>query len=139
MWTTEHTITIDASRESIWKVWTDVENWPSWDKGVEWCRLDGNFTKDATYTLKPVDGPEVKSRITDCQYLSRFADVSSLPLAKMEFEHEMLEVPGGVKITHRIRISGLTSFLFARVIGEKNAIGLPESMEKLARRAKELS
>ena len=35
MWTTEHTIVTDASKESVWKVWADVENWSKWDKGVE--------------------------------------------------------------------------------------------------------
>jgi len=35
MWTTEHTIVTDASKESVWNIWADVNNWPMWDKGLE--------------------------------------------------------------------------------------------------------
>ena len=61
MWTTEHTIVTDASKESVWNVWADVENWSKWDKGVEWCRIEGEFKAGTKYTLKPVGGPEAKA------------------------------------------------------------------------------
>lgn len=139
MWTTEHSLVTTVSKEAIWKVWADVENWPTWDKEVEWCKLNGKFEAGTRYTLKPVGGPEVKAIIEKCQRLVEFVDISSLPLAKMTFAHEMADVAGGVKVTHRVTISGPLSFLFAQVIGKKTAQELPEAMNQLVMRAKELN
>jgi hypothetical protein len=139
MWTTEYTIITDASREAVWKTWSDVVNWPRWDQGIEWCQIEGAFATGTHYTLKPVGGPVAKAIITDCQPLKRFADVTKLPLAKMEFIHELKDEKDGLHVTHRVTISGPLSFLFAQVIGKDTARDLPETMGRLIQQAKELS
>ena len=136
MWSNQHTLETDASKQAIWRVWHDVANWPQWDEAVQWCQLDGEFKTGATYTLKPVDGPAVKATITACEPNRRFTDVSSLPLAKLEFVHELADVAGKVQVTHRVNISGPLSFLWARVIGAKTVAGLPHAMSKLVQQAK---
>jgi len=137
MWTTEYTVITDASKESIWKIWADVNHWNQWDKGLEWCRLDGEFNIGTTYVLKPVGGGEVQSVITECQPMKRFVDVTQLPLAKMEFIHELVEEQDGVHMTHRVKISGLLSFFFANVIGKDTEKSLPDTMSNLIQLAKE--
>jgi hypothetical protein len=136
MWSNQHTIETDASKQAIWRIWHDVANWPSWDEAVQWCKLDGEFKSGATYTLKTVDGPAVKAVIQECEPYRCFTDVSSLPLAKMEFVHEMVDIAEGVQLTHRVNISGPLSFLWARVIGAKTAAGLPHAMSKLVQQAR---
>lgn len=136
MWTAEYTLITDASREAIWKTWADVENWPTWDKGVEWCRMSGAFQTGTSYTLKPVGGGAVQARITACEPLTRFADVSDLPLARLEFVHELHERPDGVHLTHRINITGPLTFLFAQVIGKSTAKEFPTTLANLVRVAK---
>lgn len=136
MWTAEHTIVTDASKESVWKAWADVENWKKWDEGVEWCRMDGAFQTGTTYTLKPKGGPEAKAIITDCQPLRSFADITSLPLAKMEFAHELKEEQDGLHVTHRITITGLLGFLFVQVIGKDTVRDFPKTIASLIRVAK---
>ncbi|MBP7999708.1 MAG: SRPBCC family protein [Chloroflexi bacterium] len=139
MWTAEYTIITDASREAIWETWADVENWPKWDKGVEWCRMSGEFKTGNTYTLKPFGAGEVQAIITDCQPLKRFADVSTLPFAKLEFVHELHEHPDGLHVTHRINISGVLSFLFAQVIGKSTQKEFPTTLNNLVQCAKGLT
>ena len=138
MWTTEYTLVTNASAESVWNTWADVENWPKWDKGLEWCRLDGEFKAGTTYTLKPQGGPEAKAVITDCQPLKRFADSTALPLAKMDFVHELHAEQDGLHVTQRVTISGALGFFFAQVIGKDTARDLPETLGNLVRVAKEL-
>ena len=138
MWTTEYTLVTNASAESVWNTWADVENWPKWDKGLEWCRLDGEFKAGTTYTLKPQGGPEAKAVITDCQPLKRFADSTALPLAKMDFVHELKQEQDGLHITQRVTISGPLGFFFAQVIGKDTARDMPETLGNLVRVAKEL-
>jgi len=137
MWTTEHTIVTDASKESVWNIWADVNNWPMWDKGLEWRRLDGDFKTGTSYALKPVGGSEVQSIITDCVSMKRFTDVTKLSLAKMEFIHELTEAQDGLHVTHRLTISGPLSFFFAQVIGKDTARDLPETIGNIVRLAKE--
>lgn len=136
MWSHQHTIETDASKQAIWKVWHDVANWPSWDEAVQWCKLDGEFKTGATYTLKPIHGPAVTAVITACEPYQRFTDVSTLPFAKLEFVHEVVDSCGGVQLTHRVNISGPLSFFWARVIGAKTVAGLPHAMSKLVQQAK---
>lgn len=138
MWTAEHTVVTNATKESVWKVWADIENWPKWDKGVEWCRIEGEFKAGTRYTLKPVGGPEAKALMLYCQPLKGFTDVTNLPLAKMEFAHELSEEKDGLHVTHRVTISGPLSFLFAQVIGKDTARDLPETMGRLISLAKEV-
>ncbi len=81
--------------------------------------------------------PKQKPVIVDCQPLNRFVDVTNLPLAKMEFAHELKEKKDGLHVTHRVTISGPLSFLFAQVIGKDTARDLPETMGRLVNLAKE--
>ena len=138
MWSAEYTIVTDASKEAVWKVWADVENWKQWDESVEWCRLEGEFKTGASHILKPNNGPEVKSTIMDCEPLKRFTAVTHLPLAKMEVVHELREDKDGLHVTHRVVISGFLGFLFAQVIGKNTARDFPKTLGNLVRVAKEL-
>ena len=138
MWSSHHTIVTDVAKEAIWQIWADVDNWRLWDEAVEACELSGEFKTGARFTLKPVGGPAVAGVVTDCQPNRSFADVTSLPLAKMEFVHELVDVAGGVQLTHGVNISGPLSFVWARVIGKKTVAGLPSAMNNLVRLAKGL-
>ncbi|KXK15126.1 MAG: Polyketide cyclase / dehydrase and lipid transport [Chloroflexi bacterium OLB14] len=137
MWTAEHTIVTDVSKEAIWKVWKDIENWKQWDEGLEWCRFNGEFKTGVSYTLKPKGGSEVQSTISECEPLKKFSDVTKLPLAKLEFVHELNEEKDGLHVTHRVVISGLLSFFFAQVIGKDTARNFPKTISNLIRVAKE--
>lgn len=39
----EFTTTTSAARSVIWALWTDVNNWPSWNAGVAHAKLTGPF------------------------------------------------------------------------------------------------
>ncbi len=137
MWTAEHTLVTDASKSSIWKAWVDVEKWNKWDECVEWVRLDGEFKVGTTYTLKPKGTPEAKTLIIDCQPLKSFADVTKLPMAQMEFAHELKEESDGLHVTHRVTITGLLGFFFVQVIGKDTARDFPKTIGNLVRVSKE--
>jgi hypothetical protein len=137
VWTAEYTLVTDASKESIWKAWADVENWKSWDEGLEWCRMEGEFKAGTAYTLKPKGGSEAKAIITECQPMQRFSDVTSLPLAKLEFSHELKDEKDGLHVTHRITITGLLAFFFVQVIGKDTVRDFSKTIGNLVRVAKE--
>lgn len=131
MWHKEYSVLTCATKEQVWQVWQDVANWHQWDHEVEWASLDGDFMAGSQGYLKPKGGPKTKFTLSNCEPLRSFSDRSSLPLAKMDFIHTMEDTLEGVKVTHRIVISGLLGPLFAKVIGEKMSQGLPAAMQNL--------
>jgi len=134
-WTFEHTEHTPASPQSIWALWSDLTTWPQWDDGVEHVSLDGPFAVGTGGTLKPTGGPKVRFELVDVRPAEAFTDVTSLPLARMRFEHTAVRDGELTRVTHRVTISGLATPLFSRVIGRGIAKGLPTTVKTLVRLA----
>lgn len=131
MWTTEAKRTTTATKEQIWKLWTDIPNWKLWDKDVEHSDISGDIKQGTNGVLKPVGGPKTKLVITECEHLKVFTDRSFLPLCKMDFIHSMTETKNGLEITHKVVMTGFLTFLFSKIIGKNIAKGLPQAVENL--------
>jgi hypothetical protein len=132
MWTKSHSVvTKDATKEQIWKLWSDVPNWNIWDKEVETSEIFGEFKVGTKGVLKPVGGPKTKFEMTECTNLKSFTDRSFLPLCKMDFIHTMTEAKGEIELTHKVVMTGFMTFFFSKVIGSKIKVGLPIAVEKL--------
>ncbi len=132
MWNKEVTIKTNASREQIWNVWIDVNNWRKWDKEIKSSYIDGEFKVGTYGALKPIKGAQSKFKIVSSTKRDEFTIQSSLPFAKMNFIHKITEKNGELFITHRIEITGLLSFLFSRIVGEKLVKGLLNAMNNLS-------
>ncbi len=85
--------------------------------------------------MKPVKSPKSKFQLISVENLREFTTRSYLPLAKMDFTHELNEKKGKLYITHGIKITGVLTFLFSRIIGGKIIKELPNAMEKLSKMA----
>ncbi len=132
MWNKEVTIKTNASREQIWNVWIDVSNWRKWDKEIRTSFINGEFKVGTYGVLKPLNGPQSKFKILSVTEFDEFTIQSFLPFTKMNFIHKIIEKNGELFIIHSIEITGLLSFLFARIVGEKLAKGLPNAMNNLS-------
>lgn len=138
MWKKEVTIEINATKERIWELWSDIENWKKWDGEVQQSELNGRFETGTMGILKPTNGPKSKFVIKSATFPIEFTTSSSLPLAKMDFTHKLTEKDGKLLLTHGVEISGLTTFLFSRVIGKKIISELPKAMKNLSEKAKQV-
>lgn len=132
MWYKEVTVKTNATREQVWNLWIDVENWNKWDNDVEFSKLNGKFKKGTYGVLKTHKSPKAKFQLISVTELKEFTTRSLLPLTQMEFSHKMQEKDGVLYITHGVRISGLLTFLFSRLIGKKIIKELPNSMKNLS-------
>jgi hypothetical protein len=65
MWTTEVRRKTTATKERIWKLWSDVPHWNTWDKEVETSELFGEFKAGTKGVLKPAGGPKTKFEMTE--------------------------------------------------------------------------
>lgn len=54
MWTKSHSIvTKEVTKEQMWKLFADVNNWHTWDEGIEFAKMEGEFEKGNFFTLRP--------------------------------------------------------------------------------------
>lgn len=66
MWTKSCSKTFkNVSKEKIWKLWSDVDNWTNWHDDLDYTKLHGPFETGSYFILKPKGGPKVKIRLVE--------------------------------------------------------------------------
>jgi len=139
MWTKSHTIvTKEVTKEQMWKLFANVNDWHTWDQGIEFAKLEGKFEKGNSFILRPKGGPNVKVTLLETFKDKSFLDVTSFPLAKMYDEHIFEEMVEGLKITNTITVKGLLGFLWIKIIAQKIADALPADMQEQIKAASKL-
>lgn len=132
MWSKEISIKTKASKEQIWKLWTNVSNWNTWDDQVLSSNLNGDFKIGRIGQLVPKGGPKSNFELVEVTPKKSFTSRSKFPLTKMDFIHQIEEVEGEIILTHKVQITGMLTFLFSRLIGNKVIKELPYAMNKLS-------
>ncbi len=139
MWTRSHSIvTREVTKEQMWKLFADVNNWQTWDEGIEFAKLEGKFEKGNFFMLRPKGGPDVKVELLETEENKMFLDVTKFPLAKMYDKHTFEETQEGLKITNTITVKGVLGFLWRKIVAQKIVDALPEDMQTQIKAAKSL-
>ena len=131
----EHSIKTKATPEAIWSIWEDVENWPSWDHGIESSKIYGPFAVGTKGILKPKGGPAVKTELIEVNPKQSFVDKAKLPFAKIIVSHHLKQEGATTIVTHRIDMKGPLVFVFAILIGRGMRKNLPGEMKALINKA----
>jgi len=138
MWSKSYSKTVEGLKASeVWKVWTDVNQWHTWQDDIEFARLEGAFTAGNTFQFKPKGGPNVKIEITDVKPDVAFVDLTRFPLARMYDTHELVEHGDKLEIKSTITIEGALSFLWKKLVAENVANDLADQTEKLIEKARQ--
>ncbi|MSP53392.1 MAG: polyketide cyclase [Gammaproteobacteria bacterium] len=139
MWKKEQSVVAEGvTAEQIWKVWSDINNWPRYDAGLEWVKADQGFqfAPSNWFYLKPKGGPKVKIIITEVTPNKSFTDYTVFPLAKMYDVHELTSTAEGIKITHITSVTGPLGWLWRKLVAEKVANDIPAQTQNLIAMAK---
>jgi hypothetical protein len=130
MWTKSHSIvTKEVTKEQMWQLFADVNNWHVWDKSIEFAQLEGKFEKGNHFTFQPKGGPKLKLQIVEAIKNQNFTDLTTFPLAKMYGEHLFEETPEGLKMTTTMKVEGILGFLWRKIVAQKIVDGLPSDMQ----------
>jgi hypothetical protein len=139
MWTRTHTVfTKNVTKEQLWKLFANVNDWDKWDPGIEYARLEGQFKKGNTFLLKLKNGPKVRIELHEVIENRKFIDLTRFPLAKMYGEHTFDETPEGLKVTTKMTVSGPLGFLWRKIVAEDIVKGLPDEMSRQVEYASKL-
>jgi hypothetical protein len=123
--------TAEVSQEQIWNVISNVNQWSSWDAGVESAELLGKFESNSSFLLHPKGGPKIKIKLVEVKEKSYFKDMTTFPLAKMYGEHWYEETPQGLKITVTMTITGILSALWYKIVMKDIIARLEEDQKAL--------
>ena len=137
MWTRTYSKTFqDIKREDIWRIWTDVNNWPTWHGDLDYCKLDGDFAVGNYFILKPKSINPVKIMLTEIVDDHHFTDCTSFFGAKMYDTHAMEDTADGLKLTNKLVVTGPLKWLWIKLVAQNVADTVPEEMESLVKRAR---
>lgn len=139
MWTKSYSVvTQEITKEQIWQLFTDIDNWNRWKTSIEYSKLLGELKVGNYFILKPKGSPKVKIQIVELEPFKKFTDLTRFPLAKMYGEHLYEQTPNGLKITVTMRVKGLLSKLWIRLVAKDIVENLPKDIENQIKNAKKL-
>lgn len=122
--------------EQVWKVWTDLNQWHTWQSDIEYAKLEGEFKVGNTFFLKPKGGPRVNIEIIKVEPHRQFTDLTRFPGAKMYGSHKFVIHGDELEIKTTMSIEGPLSFLWRKIVAEDVANGMMEQTENLIKKAK---
>ena len=139
MWTKSFSITTkEVTKEQIWKLFTDVNNWHVWNEQIEFAKLDGKFEAGNFYQIKPKNGQTVRVNLLEVIENKHCLETGNFPLAKMYYDHLIEETKNGLKITNTITVKGLLSFLWVQLVVKKIAAEMSTHVQQQIKVASQL-
>ena len=130
MWTKSHSIvTKEATKEQMWKLFTDINNWHVWNNEIEFAKLEGKFEAGNHYLIQPKNSRIVKVELLEVTENKHCLESGTFPLAKMYYDHFLEETANGLKITSTITMKGLLSFLWVQLVIKKIALAMPAHVQ----------
>lgn len=137
MWTRTYSKTFQGiKREDIWRIWTDINNWPTWHSGLEYCKLESEFMVGNFFILKPKGVKPVKITLIEINSGYSFTDCTSFFGAKMYDTHAMEETPEGLVLSNKLVVTGPLAWLWIKLVAKNVADTIPEKTEALVRLAR---
>ena len=132
MWEFEHSVQAPVTRERVWALWTDVPGWPAWNPGVARAELNGPVAEGATGTVRAAGGPASTLKVVEIEPDRRLVTEASERLMRLRFEFELADTDGGqLRVTHRVRMTGLATPLMRRTVGPRLERSIPVALDAL--------
>jgi len=128
---TDTRIVENISKEEIYNKWSDINNWHTFNDDIEYEKLDGEFKEGNFFTLGLKGGQKFKIELIKVEKNKSFTDLTKFPLAKMYGIHEIIEKDGKIEMKATIKIEGLLSFLWEKLVAKGVADKLGDDMDRL--------
>jgi hypothetical protein len=135
MWQHTYSKTVSGiSAAELWAVWTDVNQWHTWQPDIDSATLEGGFTVGNVLRFKPKGGPLIPIRLVTVEPERLFVDLTQFPGAQMLDDHEIIPHGEGLEIKTTIRLKGPLEWLWLRLVVNDIVRGLPAQTDQLIAR-----
>ena len=132
MWSTEYQRDINATPETIWRLFSDVPGWKAWNAGIEFIELHGPFKAGTTFTMRPPGQDAFISTLIDVRPNELFIDETKLGDVRVVVEHRIEPIASNqVVVRYRITVEGPD----AAEVGAAVSADFPDVLSALSQRA----
>jgi len=125
-------------KETIWKLWTDIEGWPAWHGDLDYCKLQGSFKVGNHFILKPKGMRPVKILLTEIEEGIKFTDCTIFFGAKMFDTHAMEDTKEGLRLINTLVVVGPLKWLWIKLVAKHVANTVMDETEALIKLAREM-
>lgn len=127
-----HQLETSASPEIIWSIWTNVENWHEWDKGLQKAVLESDqFSLNAKGVITSLENRKSKFKVVEFEEGRSYTFKTKLPLASLYVKRYLEQKNGKTYFTHEVWFKGLLAGVFAKNFGPEFRAMLPGVMENI--------
>jgi hypothetical protein len=139
MWTAERSVETTASRESIWRLWSDVATWGDWNADIERIEISGPFAAGSTIAMTPAGQDTVELRLSEVSEPKLFVDEADLGDVVVRTFHRIDPLDEGrSRVTYRMEITGPAADTVGSELGPQISGDFPEVLAALVRKATSL-
>ncbi|MGO4245685.1 polyketide cyclase [Paenarthrobacter sp. RAF54_2] len=132
MWDYEHSIEPTAAPEALWRLWSDVENWGSWNAEIERIEIDGPFAEGSQILMTPPGDEPIQLRIAEVVDGELFVDEARFDELLIRTAHRLDRLDGGrVRVLYRMEITGAGADQVGPEIGPAITADWPDTMASL--------
>jgi hypothetical protein len=104
---------IEGDINNVWKISTDVNNWPTWDPHEESAMIHGVFAVGTRGESQPRGGPKAHWILTKIEDKKLWSLINKMPVGTLDVENRYEVLPNNkVRCERTMIISGLLVPLF---------------------------
>lgn len=126
----------DIKKETIWRLWTDINHWTTWHGDLDYCKMEGPFAAGNHFMLKPKGGPAFKIQLTEVIEGQEFTDCTTFWGAKMYDTHSLEETAGGLLLSNKLIVTGPLKWVWIKLVAKHVADSVPDETEALVELAR---
>lgn len=131
MWSkTQKIVTKDVTAEQMWKIYQNIESFSTWDKGIEWTQLHGEFAVGTHYTLKPKGWPAADIEIIHLIENEEFDDLTYFFWATMYGYHRLRETDDWLEISVTMEVRWWMSWFWVMIVADGIIKELPDTFTR---------
>lgn len=105
-----------ASPDQVFALWANPEGWAAWDPEVSEVAFAGPAGLGSRGRMRPASGPAARFTVTEFEPDRVFTSASSLPGARLVFEHRVSPGEDGSRIEVAIGVTGPLAGLWSRAL-----------------------
>lgn len=133
MWEYECSVETTAGAAAVWRHWSDMAAWPTWNAGIETIAVNGPFQAGTSFTMTP-PGDDMLMRLAEVVPGELFTDVMDAGDFVVTTEHRLgLAASGRTRISYRTEITGPAADQVGPELGPQITADFPEVLAALAK------
>ena len=125
----------NVTKEVVWDLLVDVNNWPKWHTNLEYCEMEGEFIAGNNFLLKPKKAPIAKVDILEAKAYTHFTDCTKFLGAKMYNTYALEEIKGSLRLNHKIVVTGILKWVWVMLVAKNIATNIPGKIDSLVKNA----